>query len=446
MVKFNTPAGSKDIVFIFLDRTYTCQNSWTTEIVKNLSDYVLSDILIKGFNVIQGTDEDQLLQEAAKDYSHAVVLSSGTEFINGDEFYNEVELAVYGTEKFFLMGHIPDRDDGYYELHEQCYIINLETYKKLKCPTVGQMAFYSEHTQLMPIRSTENIHDDYTPIWIRTGSEPKAYKHKFHGWNILSIALTAQEPVVVFSDRFRKNKKYYYPNHETAFLKEVEYLYGKYSVSGQTLFYPYNTEQFTSVDFTGPVRQLIIQSSGLQWYNYLVRYGYDENTVVRFVDYNLFALECMSHITSKWDGDVEYIEFVNNYVEHRKSFLRKGGNHWDYWITMTGSQQTIDTHIWKDIQSKVKFEFQHEDLVLNTRLPVDTWIDIVPNTIVHLSNIFNYETMAPFVPLKNRIISERLLLKKITDYIPDATIVKTGYVSKDIQCPTWHMNGDWHDL
>ena len=91
MVKFNTPAGSSDIVFIFLDRIATCQSTWTAELIKNLSDYVLTKIVGHGFNVIQGIDEDVLLKEAAKDYTHAVVLSTGTEFINGDEFFNEVE-------------------------------------------------------------------------------------------------------------------------------------------------------------------------------------------------------------------------------------------------------------------------------------------------------------------------------------------------------------------
>jgi hypothetical protein len=443
MVKFNTPAGSPDIVYIFLDRTHTCQTTWTAELMKNLSDFVLSKIVDSGFNVIQGIDEDAMLREAAKDYTHAVVLSTGTEFINGDEFFNEVELEVYSDRDFFLIGHIPDRDDGYYELHDQCYIINLETYKELGEPIVGEFAYYSEHTQIEPRRSSENIHDDYTPIWVTGGDTPRKYKHKWHGWNIISVALANKKHVKVIMDRFRNNKMYYYPNYEPAFIPKSSYLYGKYSVASQALFYPYNTEQFVAVDFKGPVQQLVIQASGLQWYEYLLYYGYNENTTVKFVDYNLFALECMQYIVNNWTADSDYITFVKDYINSRKSMLSSGGDHM---ITMTGAGQTVDARMWNDMISKVKFEFHHQDLVLNTALPVDTWVDNVPSTIIHLSHIFNYDPVAPFVPLKHRIYNERLLLDKLKKHVPDATLIMIGNVSDKLQRPTWHTNGDWNGI
>ena len=443
MVKFNTPAGSPDIVYIFVDRIHACQTAWTAELMKNLSDFVLSNILDRGFNVIQGLDEDAMLKEAAEDYTHAVVLSTGTEFINGDEFFHEVEKEIYSGRDFFLIGHVPDRDDGYYELHEQCYIINLKTYKELDCPIVGEFAYLSEHTQIEPRRSDENVHDDYTPIWVTSGDTPKTYKHKWHGWNILSVAFANRKHVKVIMDRFRKNKIYYYPNYEPAFIPKSSFLYGKYSVASQALFYPYNTEEFTAVDFKGPVRQLVIQASGLQWYEYLLYYGYDENTVVKFVDYNLFALECMNHITSTWSGSTDYMEFVQDYVDKRRSVLTSGG---DWFITMTGGKQDVDASMWSDMMSKVRFEFHHQDLVLNTLLPVSTWVDNVPNTIIHLSHIFNYDPVAPFVPLKHRIYNERALLSKLKQHVPDATLIMSGNVSDSLQRPTWHMNGDWNGI
>jgi hypothetical protein len=212
----------------------------------------------------------------------------------------------------------------------------------------------------MPARSNDNIHHDYTPTWVTAGTMPTTYKHKCHGWNILSTAFANLEQVLVFPEDIRKNKKFYYPNHEKAFLSEVEYLYGKLSISFKNLFYPYNTEPVVLKNFKGPVRQLVIQASGLQWYNYLLHYGYDKNTVVRFVDFNLFSLECMDHIVTKWNGQDDYMGFINNYVDTRKNFLRTGGNHWDYWLTMTGGDQIIDKDTWQDIIKKVTFEFQHE--------------------------------------------------------------------------------------
>lgn len=438
MVKFNTSAGNPDIVYIFLDRIHTCQNMWTAELMKNLSDFVLSNILDKGFNVIQGLNEDAMLKEAAKEYTHAVVLSTGTEFINGDKFFHEVEKVVSSSYNFFLLGHIPDRDDGYYELHDQCYIINLIKYRELGSPTIGGFAYYSEHTQVEPIRSVDNVHDDYTPIWIKPGLKFKKYKHKWHGWNIISIALAAGELVEVFPEHFRNNKVYYYPNHEPAFIPKSTYLYGKNQVAAQTMFYPHNTEEVIETDFKGPIRQLVTQSSGLNWIDYLITYGYNTNTIVRFVDYNLFALECMKHIVDHWDG-TNYAKFVKNYIAQRAAFLGKDGSEW---LASQGKLYDPDIPEWTLIREIVKFEFRHQDLVLNKGLDVSTWVDNVPNTIIHLSHIFNYDPVAPFVPLKHRVYSERLLLDKLKKHIPDATIIIVNRLSDNIKCPTWRMNGD----
>ena len=442
MVKFQSKNSSNSIVFVFLDTVSQCQTSWTAELVKNLSDFVLTNILDNGYSILQGLDEDQLLKEASENYSYAVVLSTGTEFINGTKFFQEVENRINSSEEFFLIGHVPDRDDGYYELHQQCYIINLKKYKEIGCPLIGKFAYYSGHVQYEPIRSEENIHDDYTPTWIKPGSVEKFYKHKWHGWNIISEALKNNLPIEVFSENFRNNKKFYYPNYEPSFMLASTYLYGKQQVAAQTLFYPYNTEDFKTVEFQGPIQQLVIQASGLQFVDYLLTYGYDNTTVVRFVDYNLFALECMKEITSNWKGD-EYLNFVKEYVKSRASFVNKDGS---YWITLTGGEQTIDKTQWNDIVEKVKFEFRHEDLVLNKGLEVSTWLENKPNSLIHLSHIFNYNPAATFCPLPHRVYSERMIVDKIKKYLPSATIVINGSVEENLKRPTWRMNGDWNEI
>jgi hypothetical protein len=453
MIEYNTPAGSPDIVFIFLDRTSKCSSNWSREIIKNLSDYVLVNIQNKGFNVIQGLDEDRLLQYAATKYTHAVVLSTGTEFINGDEFFNELEKSVYGDHKFFLMGHIPNRDDGYFELHDQCYIINLHTYTGLGYPQIGEFSYYDSHTQIEPLCSDEHIHDDYTPLWIKPGTQERTYKHKWHGWNILSVALKNKHPLLVFPEQFRNNKKFYYPNYENSFIPASSYLYGKQSVASQTLFYPHNTEEMRNLSFSGPVKQLVIQASGLQWLDYLLKYGYDENTVVRFVDYNLFAVETMMVIVKRWNG-LNYPQFITATVGGRAALIGKEAKDW-LAISSGLKDINIDPAVWNDVKSKVKFEFKHGDLVLNTALPVSSWVDNVPNTIIHLSHIFNYEPTAAFVPLKHRLYNENLLLKKLKEHVPTAHIIMgrscEGFTDnthgsidiKSLKTPTWRSNGDW---
>ena len=223
----------------------------------------------------------------------------------------------------------------------------------------------------------------------------------------------------------------------------------------KTSVYPYNTEKVVELLFDGPVQQLVIQASGLQFVDYLLKYGYDENTVVRFVDYNLLALECMHAIVTEWDGN-NYLPFVETYMAKRASFVNKTGRDW---ITRTGQFQPIMPAQWQHILKTVKFEFRHEDLVLNKGLDVSTWVDNTDKTIIHLSHIFCYDPVAAFVPLKDRVFNENLLLAKLKKHVPSATIVMverscSGFTNKkegiidmsDLQCPTWHLGGDWNGV
>ncbi len=153
-----------EIVFCIVDNTSQIKSNWTTELVKNLSDFVLSNIVQKGYTVLQGVNEDALLASTSA-YKHAVVLSTGTEYTNGSAFFEAVEDAV--TQDYFLQGHIPNRDTGYFELHNQCYIINLETYRSLGMPEIGKFSVYDSHTQVEPICSDSFYNPpQYGPITI----------------------------------------------------------------------------------------------------------------------------------------------------------------------------------------------------------------------------------------------------------------------------------------
>ena len=158
--------------------------------------------------LVDDSTEDCCLQLAAdQDYDYAIVYRNGHEFIDRDLFVSEVV-----KTDFFIMGHILDREyiNAYYELHVQCYVLNLKMYKQLGYPSVGQQEFHAQHMQIQPTRSDENYHDDYTPWWVRPGSRLKMYEHRPHGWSILSAALDNNLPVIVFNNVLRKAKKFNY--------------------------------------------------------------------------------------------------------------------------------------------------------------------------------------------------------------------------------------------
>ena len=58
------------------------------ELVVNRADYTISNLTGQGYTVFEHTNVDKLLQRACSKYDHAVVISAGTEFINGTQFFD----------------------------------------------------------------------------------------------------------------------------------------------------------------------------------------------------------------------------------------------------------------------------------------------------------------------------------------------------------------------
>lgn len=159
--------------------------------------------------LITTDNEDDILKNISDDVDYAILYTKGHEFIDKEKFLN----AIKKTMPFFIAGHILDYEEkynAYYSIHEQCYVINIKIYKDLGCPSIGKQIEFEEHTQISPIRSQFNFHDFHTPDWVKPGVKEKTYKHKAHGWNILSIAFLKDLPIIVFNEEMRSSKTYQY--------------------------------------------------------------------------------------------------------------------------------------------------------------------------------------------------------------------------------------------
>ncbi len=385
----------KSLAFCFIDNTYQYQSSWSKELIKNLSDYSISNIFSKGYDIFQSQNSDAVLRHVADlNYSHAVIFSTGTEFINGRGFFNEIEKLT--SLDFFLAGHILDRGDAYYELHHQCYIVNLKKYKEFNYPIIGQQKLGSKHTQTVPYRDMNNIHDDYTPHWVSHGSNVRyEYLHKCHGWNILSIALENQETVLVFENNIRNNKKHYYPENQKEFLKNISWAHSRYD---------YCANEFVHTDHTdGPINidhdfeQIITPASGCWFVEHINK---DKPVNIILYDYNDKAL--------------------------------------DYWKT---NVPTFDN---------VNYEF------VKINLLTDNFDKLIRNqskkTLFNISNILCYEGTAMFYSLEYRLHREIDIRSRIPDnwQFVGSEFSWTGFAEtptdiKNLKKPTWHMNGDWNE-
>lgn len=396
----------QDIVYCVIDNTHEYRTEWTRELIKNQADFTITNIISKEYDVYQSQSEDAVLKHVTDlGYKYAVVISTGTEFINGDNFFKNV--AILTTTDFFVAGHILDRGDAYYELHHQCYVINLEKFKNYNYPLIGKQELGSKHKEEKPWRSKDNWHDDYTPKWVSGGDDTQEYQHKCHGWNILRIAFDADEPVVVFNETIRDNKKHFYPENQEEFLKLVPWAYRRELYCSNEFVHTATTDSIPTV--ARNIKQVFTPASGTLWLDTI--HPTEPVTVVMY-DYNQQAL--------------------------------------DYWKDNVPAISNVTYKF-------IKLDLLHDNVNLTEIL--DTYIN---ETFINLSNIFAYEGTMFFTSLEYRLSRENKILSHIKETIPAAFIYFTiraakGYVdlqskfyAKDFQPitigqltrPTWH-GAEW---
>lgn len=387
-------SNKKSIVFCFIDNTHQYDSAWTRELIKNLADYTLSNLFLKDYDILQSQDEDLALRLAAdQGYEHAVVFSTGTEFINGVSFFDEIENLI--KTDYAVYGHILDRKNAYYELHHQCYLINLNVYRKLNFPMIGKIELDSIHVQNTPSRSIENIHDNYTPCWISPGNTKQEYDHKLHGWNIISTLMNHGYKIVAFDQKIRNNKKHYYPEHQREFLKHISWAYERYNYCATDFVHLANTE---TIRPDRSYKQIITPASGDWFLEYIDK---DRISNVVLYDYNQKSLDY-------WKSKLPKIQNVN-YTFVKIDLLSQSSYH-----LLTANQEA--------------------------------------DTLLNLSNIFCYEGTAMFSSLEYRLKKELEIIKSVpsewtlmfsgrsaSGFTNDFSNVRISKLKK----PTWHFGSDW---
>jgi hypothetical protein len=368
-----------------VDNTQSYKSAWAKEVTKNISDYTISNLFNKGKSLVQSENEDEMLRYASQNnYKHAVVFSTGTEFVNGDNFFNEVDKLI--ETDYFLYGHILDRKTEYYELHHQCYLINIEKYTLLGQPIIGDVTLGNPLTTTMPVRSEENIHDDYTPLWIKSGSVTTKYNHRLHGWNIINCALENRHTINAWPESIRQHKMYYYPENITLFNERINDIYKKYNYCQYEFVHTKGTDPMPKVS---KFKQIVSPASDNWWKHYA-----SEGVEIILYDYNQESINYWK--TQIEDYNVKFIKcnlLTDNLLEH------------------------------------INDDF---------------------TTLVNLSNIFCYEGTVALHSLEHRLARENFYvdnIKNATMIITGRAAEGFGggdcALIKDLTKPTWHI-GEWN--
>lgn len=290
MIKYPGKFHSReDFCVVIVDDTHR-YSGITKEYVKNQADYTIQNCVGMNFDVYVTRDEEHTLTQL--DYEKAVVISAGTEFLHGEDFFDSIK------GDYYLLGHLLDMGDAYFHLHEQCYVINL----KMLDTEIGQTEHCTYNRQVIPVKSDENIHDDYTPLWIDTGYKFYNYRHKLHGWKVISHGINNGHKMYAFNEKQRNSKNYIYPNGTG-----IDYLHKRYHYSITDLVYKENTGSDNLPDRARNCLVAVLPASG-NMYEYIGR----PDTHYKFFDHSPKAIEYIKEKTSHLSAEYHVIDVIAN--------------------------------------------------------------------------------------------------------------------------------------
>ena len=317
------------------------------------------------------TDIHTALLNCPSNETWAVVITAGNVVFKPGIVDDIVEFCKH--ENSPLAGHILYQN-GYYNLHPQFFCINLELYKEWGLGL--EPGSENSIVTVAVARSPDNVHDDYTPWWIKadggavtTVNCPDGFASRYISW-----LLQKGHRIVNIPEDIRQLKIYSYVdyNHEDVrcFIKDTTHTckesganrflsYAKHWINGlDTGFYPVNTEAFTK--FSQPIRLQAFAGvcGGIKPAIITAQACFAPDTKVTLFDISTIAIEWQKWLRQYWDGRrnsfdtvvknfknqypnsipqyfthmsiVENLDWVLDRACHEEEFI----DHWNHWLTL----------------------------------------------------------------------------------------------------------------
>lgn len=233
---------TQKIGFGWVDTSDKIRNPLALGLARNITEYWTWELENYGIPFTCMDSADDILHWFADcDYKYAIVASIGNNLSYDREFPKELArfISEIDYDDFTIAGHILDKQDKFYELHHQMFLVNLNWWNDAGRPVIG-----SEHclSKMMcnVTRSEENHHDEYTPLWIEAGVGVREYNGTRYGHNIINEALKSGKRIYSFDKGFRLSKYYFYPEVNSDWHNKLDYVQRKLNTS--SIHYVANTE------------------------------------------------------------------------------------------------------------------------------------------------------------------------------------------------------------
>lgn len=196
----------------WLDISNRIKDTTALALSKNITEYWVQEIANYGLTTTCMPNPDELLAWAdSMGLNYIMVVAMGSNLSKKQNLLNEIPDFLAAHPDISISGHLLDKGEKFYELHHQCYIINVNWWRESGKPVMGEEQQNASWSTVEPARSEENWHDSYTPHWIAQGHTPKEYTGRRFGWNIINTALSQGKKLYSFTEVIRESKYYLYP-------------------------------------------------------------------------------------------------------------------------------------------------------------------------------------------------------------------------------------------
>lgn len=296
----------------------------------NLVD--LTDFKLNGhykLNVTMSKNIDQALTDASdQGYQWAMVVAAGNFLQDQTLLLQTIEHAR--TENAALACHILDRG-GYYHFHPQWFALDLECYKKIGRPTLLQTAGPVLLTTCPTARCPDNVHDDYTPWWLKPeGTELTQYESDqgYFGLRLIADLIQHGYKITNIPESIRNRKNYCYPHNHANDIQRLICRENFEPSSPPLWWFKHAIDQLTAGLNTGYYllnTETLSPDSKLDALNFDAFVGvcggikpaciagqpnFAADSKVVLVDISQAALDYQQWLVTHWDGDFDKFQTV----------------------------------------------------------------------------------------------------------------------------------------
>ena len=336
---------------------YNDLNSTCNDIAQNLID--LTDFKLHGkynLNIFHTqTITTTLIDLAAQGFTWAVVVTAGNFLQDQNLLFQTIDHAK--SENSPLACHILDKG-GYYHFHQHWFAIDLVAYTAIKSPAFEITSGPIELTTRTTERCSDNVHDDYTPWWIRPGNlQLTTYTSDrgYFGITVISEFIRNGYNITNIPTEVRNKKNYCYPefSHDgiVKLINDPEYTpedqtsplwWFKHAMDNLTKnlkvgYYVLNTEHLHKNETIKSTNLdcFIGVCGGLKPACIAGQTNFASNSKIYLFDISYAALDWQKYLIDNWSGEFDNFESV---------FANFKNQHSDY-APIYFSHDTIDNNL-----------------------------------------------------------------------------------------------------